>query len=132
MKIRINIVPNDISTVAKVVIIDSKDRVLLLKRSNYMDKFAGEWDLPGGHLKDNESLLEGLEREVGEETGLSVSEPKLISIDNNLHFFYCNYDSQPVKISHEHTEYRFFDKNDLDPSQKFQKIAISALEMKND
>ena len=132
MKIRINIVPNDISTVAKVVIIDNKDRVLLLKRSNYMDKFAGEWDLPGGHLKDNESLFDGLEREVKEETGLSVSEPKLISIDNNLHFFYCNYDSQPVKISHEHTEYRFFDKNDLDPSQKFQKIAINALEMKND
>jgi len=132
MKIRINIVPNDISTVAKAVIIDNKDRVLLLKRSNYMDKFAGEWDLPGGHLKDNESLFDGLEREVEEETGLSVSEPKLISIDNNLHFFYCNYDSQPVKISHEHTEYRFFDKNDLDPSQKFQKIAINALEMKND
>ena len=97
-----------------------------------MKKFAGEWDLPGGHLKDNESLFEGLEREVEEETGLSVSEPKLISIDNNLHFFYCNYDSQPVKISHEHTEYRFFDKNDLDPTQKFQKIAINALEMKND
>tara|TARA_S200002703_G_scaffold158036_1_gene167367 strand:+ start:216 stop:614 length:399 start_codon:yes stop_codon:yes gene_type:complete len=132
MKIRISIVPNDISTVAKAVIIDNKDRVLLLKRSNYMDKFAGEWDLPGGHLKDNESLFDGLEREVKEETGLSVSEPKLISIDNNLHFFYCNYDSQPVKISHEHTEYRFFDKNDLDPSQKFQKIAINALEMKND
>ncbi len=132
MKIRINIVPNDISTVAKVVIIDNKDRVLFLKRSNYMNKFAGEWDLPGGHLKDNESLFEGLEREVEEETGLSISEPKLISIDNNLHFFYCNYDSQPVKISHEHTEYRFFDKNDLDPTQKFQKIAINALEMKND
>lgn len=130
MKIRINIVPNDISTVAKVVIIDNKDRVLFLKRSNYMDKFAGEWDLPGGHLKDNESLFDGLEREVEEETGLSVSEPELINIDNNLHFFYCNYDSQPVKISHEHTEYRFFDKNDLDPSQKFQKIAIKALEMK--
>lgn len=132
MKIRINIVPNDISTVAKVVIIDDKGRVLFLKRSNYMKKFAGEWDLPGGHLKDNESLFEGLEREVEEETGLSISEPKLISIDNNLHFFYCNYDSQPVKISHEHTEYRFFDKNDLDPTQKFQKIAINALEMKND
>lgn len=132
MKIRINIVPNDISTVVKVVIVDSKDRVLFLKRSNYMEKFAGEWDLPGGHLKGNESLFEGLEREVEEETGLSISEPKLISIDNNLHFFYCNYDSQPVKISHEHTEYRFFDKNDLDPTQKFQKIAINALEMKND
>jgi 8-oxo-dGTP diphosphatase len=132
MKIRINIVHNDTSTVAKAVIIDNKDRVLFLKRSNYMDKFAGEWDLPGGHLKGNESLIVGLEREVEEETGLSVSEPKLISVDDNLHFFYCNYDSQPVKISHEHTEYRFFDKNDLDPSQKFQKIAISALEMRND
>ena len=130
MEIRINIVPNDIITVAKVVIIDNKDRVLFLKRSNYMDKFAGEWDLPGGHLKGNESLLEGLKREVKEETGLSVSDPKLITIDNNLHFFYCNYDSQPVKISHEHTDYLFFNKNDLDPTQKFQKIAISALEMK--
>ena len=130
MKIRINIVPNDVSTVAKVVIIDKKDRVLFLKRSNYVDKFAGEWDLPGGHLKGNESLLEGLKREVKEETGLSVSDPKLITIDNNLHFFYCNYDSQPVKISHEHTDYLFFNKNDLDPTQKFQKIAISALEMK--
>lgn len=132
MKIRIKIVANDVSTVAKVVIIDNKDRVLFLKRSKYVDKFAGEWDLPGGHLKGNETLFAGLEREVEEETGLSISEPNLIGTDNNLHFFYCNYDSQPVKISHEHTEYRFFDKKELDSKQKFQKMAIKALEMKND
>lgn len=124
--------PNDISTVAKVVIVDSKKRVLFLKRSNYMEKFAGEWDLPGGHLKQNESLAAGLEREVQEETGLSVKSSRLVDIDNNLHFFVAKYDSQPVKISHEHTEYRFFEQQELDPSQKFQKIALKALELIND
>ena len=132
MKIRIKIVPNDISTVAKVVIVDSKKRVLFLKRSNYMEKFAGEWDLPGGHLKQNESLAAGLEREVQEETGLSVKSSRLVDIDNNLHFFVAKYDSQPIKISHEHTEYRFFEQQELDPSQKFQKIALKTLELIND
>ena len=112
---------NDVSTVAKVVIIDNKDRVLFLKRSNYVDKFAGEWDLPGGHLKGNETLFAGLEREVEEETGLSISEPNLIGTDNNLHFFYCNYDSQPVKISHEHTEYRFSTKKNWIQNKSFKK-----------
>ena len=55
--IRIKIVPNDISTVAKVVLIDQKNRTLFLKRSDYMKKFARDWDLPGGHLKANESIL---------------------------------------------------------------------------
>ena len=132
MKIRIKIVDNDINTVAKVVIVDDKNRVLLLKRSNYTEKFSGQWDLPGGHLKSNESLSAGLEREVSEETGLTVSNFKLVEIDTNLHFFVSRYDSQPVKLSHEHTEYRFFDEKDLDPSQKFQKVAIKALGMIND
>ena len=132
MKIRIKIVDNDINTVAKVVIVDDKNRVLLLKRSNYTEKFSGQWDLPGGHLKSNESLSAGLEREVSEETGLTVSDFKLVEIDTNLHFFVSRYDSQPVKLSHEHTEYRFFDAKDLDPSQKFQKVAIKALGMIND
>ena len=130
--IRIEIVPNDIKTVAKVVLIDKKGRILFLKRSDYVDKFAGEWDLPGGHLKSNESLIDGLKREVREETGLSVKNVKLIEIQANLHFFFANYDSMPIRISHEHTDYRFFDKNELNPDEKFQKIALKALEMKND
>ena len=54
--IKVNIVKNDIDAVAKAVIIDSKNRTLFLKRSSYVKKFAKEWDLPGGHLKENESL----------------------------------------------------------------------------
>ena len=126
--IRIKIVPNDTTTVAKVVILDNKNRALFLKRSSYVDKYAGEWDLPGGHIQENESLLAGLERETKEETQLSIREPKFILQMDNLHFFYARYDSQDVKISHEHTEYKFFDKKDLDPSEKFQKVALKAIE----
>ena len=124
--------PNDIKTVAKVVLIDDSDRVLFLKRSDYMEKYAGEWDLPGGHLKSNESLSVGLKREVEEETGLEIENEKLVEIQANLHFFYAKYNSGKIKISHEHIEFRFFDKEDLDPSEKFQKVALKALEMKND
>mgnify|MGYP003132271949 CR=1 FL=1 len=124
--------PNDIKTVAKVVLIDKDNRILMLKRSDYMDRFAGEWDLPGGHLKQNESLFDGLCREVKEETGLSVENPKIIEIQANMHFFYAKYTHKPIELSHEHTDFKFFDKNSLNGDEKFQKIAIKALEMNND
>ena len=127
--IRIKIVQNDVRTVAKVVLIDQKNRTLFLKRSDYVLKYAGDWDLPGGHLKENESIISGLAREVEEETGLTVAEPKFLSKIDNLNFFYAMYDSQELQLSHEHTEYRFFEKKELDPKEKFQRVALAALEV---
>ncbi len=125
--IGIKIVENDINVVAKVVLIDEKNRALFLKRSNYLQKFAGEWDLPGGHLKPNESLEAGLKRETREETQLEVREPIFLTKIDNLHFFYAKYDSQQIKLSHEHTDYKFFDYKDLNPQEKFQKVALKAI-----
>lgn len=131
--IRINIVPNDTKTVAKVVLIDQKNRTLFLKRSDYMEKFAGDWDLPGGHLKPNESLEAGLTRETKEETELDVRDPVFLLKLDNLNFFYAMYDSQEIKLSHEHTDYKFFEQKELDPNHKFQNVAIKALErLKNE
>lgn len=130
--INISIVPNDSKKVAKVVIIDDNNRVLFLKRSNYMDKYAGEWDLPGGHIRIGEDFEVGMKREVKEETNLDVSFLKFIEKIKNLDFYYCAYNNKPIKISHEHTGFRFFKKNDLDPNKKFERIALKALEMKND
>jgi 8-oxo-dGTP pyrophosphatase MutT (NUDIX family) len=126
--IGIKIVKNDTSTVAKAVIIDSKERVLFLKRSNYLKKFAGDWDLPGGHIKQDEDLLSGLEREVLEESGLEIEDPVYLKKIENLNFFYCAYNSGEIKLSHEHTDYKFFEKGELDSSEKFQKVALDALE----
>ena len=126
--IRINIVQNDISTVAKVVLIDHNNKALFLKRSEYVEKYAGDWDLPGGHLKAKEGLPEGLAREVKEETQLSIKNPKFLLKMDNLHFFYAKYIPQKIILSHEHTEYKFFDKKELDSSKKFQKVALKAIE----
>ena len=128
--IGIKIIKNDVDTVAKAVIIDKKNRVLMLKRSDYLKKFAGDWDLPGGHLKEDENLISGLKREVLEESGLEIEDPVYLSKIENLNFFYCSYNSLEIKLSHEHTDYKFFEKSELDPNEKFQKIALEALKEK--
>lgn len=45
-------------------------RVLLARRA--IEPFRGKWDLPGGFLDEWEHPLEGLRRELREETGLEV------------------------------------------------------------
>ena len=130
--VRVKIISKDSKQVAKVVIIDNNNRVLMLKRSSYMDKYAGEWDLPGGHVKIGENLETGLKREVKEETGLDIKNVIFIEKINNLYFYFCSYNQKPIKLSDEHTGFRFFPKQSLDSNKKFDKIALKALEIKND
>lgn len=130
--VTVKIVSKDSRQVTKVVIIDNNNRVLMLKRSNYMEKHAGEWDLPGGHVKVGENLEIGLKREVKEETNLTIENVTFIEKIDNLHFYFCSYNQKPIKLSDEHTGFRFFTKQNLDSSKKFEKIALKALEIKND
>jgi mutator protein MutT len=126
--IKLNI-KKDSKTVAKVVIIDNKNRVLFLTRSAYHKSHAGELDLPGGHLKDGETINKALEREVLEETGLKVKHAVFFKKIGNKYFFHMKYDFQEVKISDEHTDYDFYRKEDLNSSKKFERIALEVLEM---
>lgn len=128
--IKLNIVPNDSNQVAKVIIINDDNHVLMLKRSDYVDKFAGEWDLPGGHIQVGEEFETGMKREVKEETNLDIGNCTFVGKIDNLDFYYCDYPKKPIKLSHEHTSFRFFSKNSLDASGKFERMAIKALEMR--
>ncbi len=58
------------------VIFNGKQQVLLLKHT-YREI---EWSLPGGYLHAKEHPSEGLEREVMEETGLTISADKLLTV----------------------------------------------------
>ncbi len=122
-------IEKDSDAVAKVVIVDNKNRVLLLTRSDYHKKHAGELDLPGGHLKVDESVPAGLKREVEEETSLKLEEPTFYKTKGQKHYFYAKYDSQPIKLSREHTDYAFYDKKQLNTIKKFEKIAYEVLEI---
>lgn len=128
MKVKLKILKKDSKNVAKVVLYDDKNRVLLLKRSNYHKKHAGEWDLPGGHTHVGEGLEDGLAREVKEETGLKIKNAVFCKKSENLHFFHAKLPSSKIKLSSEHVEFKFFDKKDLNIEEKFQKIAFEALE----
>lgn len=130
--IKIEIVPKDSNEVAKVILISAAEQVLMLKRSDYVDKYAGQWDLPGGHIQVGENFNVGMKREVKEETGLDVGKCTFVSKIDNLHFYCCSCPEKPIKLSHEHTHFRFFSKKDLDPNNKFERMAIKALEMRND
>ncbi|MBM6617792.1 NUDIX hydrolase [Bacillus suaedaesalsae] len=57
-------------------IFDNDERILLTK-INYG---SGNWTLPGGHLEKNESPIEGVIREVFEETGCIVEVENLICV----------------------------------------------------
>ncbi len=45
----------------------------------------GKWNGPGGKLKPNETPLEGVIREVKEETGLTIHDPELLG---RINFFF--------------------------------------------
>ncbi|HUK93998.1 MAG TPA: NUDIX domain-containing protein [Gaiellaceae bacterium] len=55
---------------AGALVVDERGRVLLARRA--FDPFKGYWDIPGGFLEEGEHPLDGLRRELREETGLEV------------------------------------------------------------
>lgn len=83
--------------------------------------------MPGGKIKEGAiDFVEELKREVREETGLEieVGEPFFTGYFEFNHpehrnfgkkvylvFFKCKYVSGEVKLSHEHSSYRWVDKN---------------------
>jgi len=62
--------------VGGVVIADG--RVLLIRRGS--PPLEGEWSIPGGTLECGETLIEGVRRELREETNLEVSVGELIEV----------------------------------------------------
>jgi len=57
----------------KGVVLDARGHCLLLRRSQISKANAGKWEFPGGKLDPNERVDEALQREVREETGLTIA-----------------------------------------------------------
>lgn len=53
-------------------------RTVLIRRSN--PPLEGQWSIPGGILEVSETILQGVERELHEETGLVVRAGELIEV----------------------------------------------------
>ena len=66
------------SPTASAVLVDEAGRVLLARRA--IDPERGKWDLPGGFLETGEHPLDGLRRELREETGLDVEPQEFLGV----------------------------------------------------
>jgi len=65
------------------VIVDDQGRVLLIKRGT--EPMKGHWSLPGGLLELGETLLDGVKREVLEETGLFVLPEAIVEVVDRIY-----------------------------------------------
>ena len=102
----------DINKIAKAVIVKDNKALILLRAGS--EKNADKWDLPGGHLNEGEELMEGLLREVYEETGLTLAEPvESLYTKENISFFKAGMPQEDIKLSHEHTKYKFISVDEI-------------------
>jgi ADP-ribose pyrophosphatase YjhB (NUDIX family) len=63
---------------AGALVEDGNGRVLLASRAE--EPFKGRWDIPGGFLEEGEHPLDGLRRELREETGLEVEPLEFLGV----------------------------------------------------
>jgi ADP-ribose pyrophosphatase YjhB (NUDIX family) len=61
------------------VVVDDHNRTLLIQRRD-----NGRWEPPGGVLELGEQIIDGLRREVAEETGLQVQPAALTGVYKNM------------------------------------------------
>lgn len=71
--------PRHSVSVAGVILNDDASRVLLVKRRD-----NGRWEPPGGVLELDETIEDGLRREIREETGVEVEVGPLTGVYKNM------------------------------------------------
>jgi len=107
------------------ILISEDERILLLRRANYMKNFGGQWGFVGGSVdKKDKNNKEAIIREIEEETKIKLTfneQQKMKAIDKQEHenngsvvsdteYWLIKLESNPdVKISREHSKYEWID-----------------------
>lgn len=127
---------NKLHIVTAVAVIRRDDgRILLLKRRENETVYPGHYTFPGGKIEGNDTISEGLIREVKEECGLDLS-PGLILIkekaigrpdgqtSKSLSFL-CSVED-PEKITIDKNDFTDFTWADLEELSKLKHVGIEA------
>lgn len=73
------------------IIKNSDNKYLLIKERK--EKYYGMYNIPAGHLEENELLIDGAKREIKEETGYTVDIKGIVQVGDTEKFtsfiFYC-------------------------------------------
>jgi 8-oxo-dGTP pyrophosphatase MutT (NUDIX family) len=124
---------------AAILVVDAQNRLLLMKRSD-----SGRWGPPGGATEPGEYVEQAAKRETAEETGLEVGEMLLFGVFSGpeLYYKYPNGDevynvtivylsrdfSGEVVINDEHTEFRWFARDEIPAPEHISPPIIPVIE----
>lgn len=120
------------------VIVRTKDKCLLCKRSPKQTYLPNVWSIPSGHIEEGETAIEGAVREFFEETNMKPFMLTPISImynndDSRVHLFLMNVkeevlpDLDSAIDGDEHTECRYFSKDELPKTTENLKKVLEIL-----
>lgn len=111
-------------------LIKHEGRVLVLREAAYDEGVnEGKWDVPGGRISPDEAILDGLEREVKEESGLLIAVGEVIGVFETfptikgeachiVRIFYSATTNTPeVVLSGDHDAYEWVSASDLEGKQ---------------
>lgn len=123
---------------AKAIIVDDDGFVLVVRRSDSHPHVPLTPDLPGGKIEEGETFVEGLIREIKEETAIEVL-PSAISFvgstgakdyygkDLSLELYEVKLDHRPeVSLSFEHDSYQWVAVKDLQIAHKLFEPLVEA------
>lgn len=108
----------------KLLIRNDDGRYLFLRRSSSFKPGIQKWDIPGGRIEPHEALIDGLRRELFEETSLKLDGIKSLLAaqdifvdDKNVHVIRLTYLGSAIEgnvvLSDEHDTYKWMTKQEL-------------------
>ncbi len=105
----------------KALVLNSEGQLLLLKRAGRSRANAGRWDLPGGKVDGGETWEAALEREVWEETGLTITGKNILGtafrhLEGRTIIYLiagATTSNREVMVSPEHEAFAWIDNKDI-------------------
>ena len=117
----------DIKRYVDGILVSPNDKILILRRANYIKKFGGKWGFIGGSIDDKDKNSKAaIKREIKEETGYELTwneEHEMKMFDKINHqdnssteYWIIKLEVEPeIKISREHSKYEWYEiENDKD------------------
>jgi len=120
---------------AKAIVVH-EGKVLLLREAAYDEGTnEGKWDVPGGRINAEEPILEGLRREVMEESGLTIKPGRVLGVFETFptikgeacHIVRVYYEATlqtlEVVLSQDHAEFAWVTVADLEGKECVSDVA---------
>ncbi len=111
------------------IVVRANNKCLMCKRASFHNFLPNVWSIPSGHLEEGETPRDGAIREFIEETNIEVNNIKYVSAiinsdregnpESKMHVFVMNLSDEILpnlkraKDGHEHTECKYFSKDEL-------------------